>query len=114
MIFKNASNSDILLTIRSIVPEAEMSQSVNRLLNGSWHVQTIGTGAEVLMVEGIGSHAVLDELNHYCATKERLTLEYLTEFKSVIVKERPYSYLEFGGPNPHYTINLELAVMPNV
>ena len=114
MIFRNSNNDDILLTIRSIVPESEMSQNVSRLLNGSWHVQTIGTGAEVLMVEGIGDHAVLDQLNHYFTTKERLTLEYLTEFKSVIIKEQPYSSLEFGGPNPHYSINLEMAVMPDV
>jgi len=114
MIFKNANNDDILLTIRTLVPDVSINQNVSQLLTGEWFVQTIGDSREVLMVEGLGSHAVLNELLGYFASKEQLTIEYLSESKTVIVKEKPYSQLEFGGPNPHYSINLELAVIPNV
>lgn len=114
MIFKNMNNEDILLTIRSIVPEIKMNQYVEQLLTGEWFIQTIGESREVLMAEGLCRYSVVKELQGYFVSKEELTIEYLSENKTVIIKEQPNASLEFGGPDPMYSVNLELAVIPNV
>ena len=51
------NNSVITERVTSVIPGYDTLKSVNRLLDGSWHVQTVGTGARQVIVRLICSLA---------------------------------------------------------
>ena len=109
------SFSEILdLIIIEVTPTYVKNETVSNLLDGTWHIQTIGSRAQKLRVEAICSSTVIDELQGYADTKEQLTVTYLgVTVSGVIIGELWYE-LFAPGVLPTYRTMFEVAVIPSV
>lgn len=109
------ANGDILdVTLLKAEPAYQNNESVARLLNGSWFVQTIGTAAEVLDVKLLCLKSTLDELRGYANTKEELTVEFWGATMTGVIIGQPAPEIQKPGADPLYLVNFEMAVTSNV
>ena len=104
------------LTVASANINPEQSETAGRLLDGSWHIQTIGVAAEVIEIVVYCSWAVLQKIQFYANIKDTLTVEYLDFVKSGVIRGRPeYELFSKGGTADRlYVVDFELVVIHSV
>lgn len=113
--FMNSSGDKIDAFIVFARPTPVTNESVKNMLNGSWHIQSIGTPAETMSVELVCGWDVVQELQEYAETKELLTVEYLDFEKVGFILNAPAYTIQMPRPcNPIYLVDFELAVIPDV
>lgn len=96
-------------------PARVSKESVGTLLNGNWHIQTIGKSAKMINVQLVCSWDVVQEIQRYAITKEYLTVDYLDfEETGFIIGTPAYDLLAPGRGSPSYVVTFELAVIPDV
>ena len=111
---RNSYSEIIDLIIINVTPTYVKNETVSNLLDGTFHIQTVGDRAQKLGIEAVCSFTVLDEIQGYADTKEQLTITYLGITKTGILIGQPNYELILPGANPTYRINFELAVIPDV
>ena len=112
---KNANSEEINAFIVYARPETVINESSSKFLNGGWFIQTIGASSEKLKIQLICKWDVTQELMGYAKTKEILSVEFLDfEKKGFILGIPTYGIVRQEKTNPTYSIDFEMAVVPNV
>ena len=111
---RNSSDETLDLILISAEPQGIKSESISNMLNGDWHIQTIGTRAEKLIINLIVAYSVLKSILNYADTKELLTVNFLDFTKTGCIIGQPSYEILRPGIDPLYTVDFELAVIPNV
>lgn len=111
---KNSYNETLDLRVIDVRPTYEKNETVGNLLDGTWHVQTVGSRAQRLGVEVVCTFTVLDEIQGYADTKEELTITYLAREATGVIIGQPQYELLLPGLDPLYRVNFDVAVIPDV
>lgn len=84
--------------------------SVQPLLSGTWHVQTIGDPSPVLQVQLLCSYSTVQTLIGYASTKESLHLKFDgAEYEGVMLAQPSYDIYQ-PRPDRRCSVDLQLAV----
>lgn len=112
---RNSNSEEVTAFVVHARPEPKMNESSSNLLNGGWHIQTIGVPAEILKVKLSCKWTVVQELMTYYTTKEILYIDYLDfEKRGHILNLPTYDLGEADETDPTYIMTFEMAVVPNV
>ena len=112
---KTLSDDEIDAFIVYVRPEPRINESASTFLNGEWFVQTIGSPAEILKVKVACKWTVVQILQNFAKTKERLSISFLDFTKIAFILGIPtYDVAEVNSDNPKYIMEFEMAVVNNV
>ena len=106
----NSYNEALNLRIIDVAPSYQKNETVSNLLDGTWHIQTVGARAERLNIEVVCTFTVLKELQDYADEKERLTVVFLGLTKVGVIAGQPSFDLLLPGTDPLYRVNFEVVV----
>lgn len=106
----NSYNEALNLRIINVAPSYIKNETVSNLLDGTFHIQTIGARAKKLNIEVVCSFTVLNELQDYADEKERMTVTYLGLTDIGVIVGQPSFDLLLPGTDPLYRVNFEVVV----
>lgn len=81
-------------------PKQETTEVVNTLLDGSWHVQTVGNPRSFYEIEFVVSAARQGQVDQYAARKTLLRLERYGVSYTGVIRGDPDWALIRRSPNP--------------
>jgi len=73
---KNSSGDALVVDLLKVRLGHEARASVQPLLNGSWHIQTIGDPSPKVLVQLLCSYATVQTLIGYASSKESLSISF--------------------------------------
>lgn len=111
---KNSDGESLDLILISAEPKYVKIESTSNLLNGNWHVQTVGNRAEKISVNVIVAYSVMQYLFDYADTKEILTIDFHDFTENGFIISQPEYELFAPAEDTIYNATFELAVIPNV
>lgn len=95
-----AAGTIISEKITLVKPRQETTEVVNTMLDGSWHVQTVGNSRAFYELEFVVPAAMMDALNQYAADKTLLRFERYGKTFTGIVRGDPEWALMRMSPTP--------------
>ena len=110
----NSSSETIDVVIIAAETKFVKSESIGNMLNGAWHVQTIGSRAKKCLVRLYAPYSVVLELLDYADTKEPLTVNYLDEDTTGIIMNQPDFEIATPAEDPIYSVTFDMAVVSDV
>jgi hypothetical protein len=103
------TSTDVLITSRviAVIPGYDTLKVVNRLLDGSFHVQTIGTGGRVVNISLVADETSKDTIDIAESNCAPVKVTAGTKYYTGVIKEAP----KWDRPSPDvYRTSLILLV----
>lgn len=111
---KNSSGDELDVILVVAQPKYEKMESTQKLLNGHWHTQSVGTRAKKLIVSLFAAYSVVQELLGYADTKESMSIDFLGTIDTGFIMTLPEFNIEIPGTDPLYSVGFEMAVVSSV
>lgn len=98
-------NNDLLISDAVIYanPRQELTEVVNELLSGSWHIQTVGNPRHLYNIEFIITADRREEVDEYAALKTPLRLERHGQDYIGVIRGNPDWEQEIGSTDAGMT-----------
>jgi len=85
------TTADVLITdrITAVIPGLDTIKVTNRLLDGSYHFQTIGTGVKVVSASLVATEAAKETIDTYESICTPVKVISGTKYYAGVIKEAP-------------------------